>query len=103
MTRPMPRFFMFRSCSCADALAALVTVLAVALFAAAAWWFADLGFGLVAAVLMGALAFCMFGVLIALTAPLWGLALGLLYILALLLLAPFYHLATQCFKTHKAS
>lgn len=94
---------MFRSCSCADALAALVTVLAVALFAAAAWWFADLGFGLVAAVLMGALAFCMFGVLIALTAPLWGLALGLLYILALLLLAPFYHLATQCFKTHKAS
>lgn len=78
-------------------------MLAVALFAAAAWWFADLGFGLVAAVLMGALAFCMFGVLIALTAPLWGLALGLLYILALLLLAPFYHLATQCFKTHKAS
>ena len=103
MTRPMPRFFMFRSCSCADALAALVTVLAVALFAAAAWWFAALGFGILTAVLLGALVFCMFGVLIALTAPLWGLALGLLYILALLLLMPFYHLATQCFRTHKAS
>ena len=45
----------------------------------------------------------MFGVLIALTAPLWGLALGLLYIAGLVLLMPFYHLATQCFRTHKAS
>ena len=77
-------------------------MLAVALFVAAAWWFVALGFGLVAAVLMGALAFCAFGVLIALSAPLWGLLLGLLYILALLLLMPFYHLAT-CFRTHKAS
>ena len=84
-------------------LAALVAVLAVALFVTAARWFAALGFGLLAAVLLGALAFCALGVLIALTAPLWGLALGLLYILALLILAPFYHLATQCFKTHKAS
>ena len=56
-----------------------------------------------AAVLLGALTFCAFGVLIALTAPLWGLALGLLYFLALILLVPFYHLATQCFKIHKAS
>lgn len=80
----------------------LVAVLAVALFLAAAWWFVALGFGLLAAVLLGALAFCAIGVLIALTAPLWGLALGLLYILVLFLLMPFYHLAT-CFKTHKAS
>ena len=78
-------------------------MLAVALFAAAAWWFAALGLGLVAALLLGALVFYALGVLIALTAPLWGLALGLLYLLALILLAPFYHLATQCFKTHKAS
>ena len=84
-------------------LAALIAVLAVAIFVAAAWWFVALGFGLLAAVLLGALAFCAFGVLVALTAPLWGLALGLLYILALLLLMPFYHLATQCFRTHKAS
>ena len=62
-----------------------------------------MGFGLLAAVLLGALTFCAFGVLIALTAPLWGLALGLLYLLALLLLMPFYHLATQCLRTHKAS
>ncbi|WP_299077545.1 hypothetical protein [uncultured Fretibacterium sp.] len=94
---------MFRSCFCADALVALVPVLAVALFAVAAWWFAALGFGLLAAVLLGALAFCAFGVLVALTAPLWGLALGLLYIAGLVLLTPFYHLATQCFRTHKAS
>jgi len=94
---------MFRSCSCTDALAAFVAVLAVALFVAAAWWFVALGFGLLAAVLLGALAFCAFGVLVALTAPLWGLALGLLYILVLFLLMPFYHLATQCFRTHKAS
>ncbi len=78
-------------------------MLAVALFAAAAWWFAALGFGILTAVLLGTLVFCAFGVLIALTAPLWGLALGLLYVLALLLLMPFYHLATQCFRTHKAS
>ena len=103
MTRPMPRFFMLRSCSCADALAALVAVFAAALFVAAAWWFAALGFGLLAAVLLGALAFYAFGVLVALTAPLWGLALGLLYIAGLVLLMPFYHLATQCFKTHRAS
>lgn len=69
----------------------------------AAWWFVALGFGLVTAVLLGALTFCLLGVFLALTAPLWGLALGLLYLLALILLAPFYHLATQCFKTHKAS
>ena len=84
-------------------LAALVAVLVVALFVTAAWWFAALGFGLVAAVLLGALTFCVFGILIALTAPLWGLVLGLLYIAGLVLLMPFYHLATQCFKTHKAS
>ena len=94
MTRPMPRFFMFHSYSCADALAA---------FVAAAWWFVALGFGILAALLLGALAFCTFGVLIALTAPLWGLALGLLFIAGLVLLMPFYHLAAQCFRIHKAS
>lgn len=53
--------------------------------------------------LLGALAFCTFGVLIALTAPLWGLALGFLYIAGLVFLMPFYHLAAQCFRIHKAS
>ena len=55
------------------------------------------------ATLLKALAFCAFGVLVALTAPLWGLALGFLYILVLFLLMPFYHLAAQCFRIHKAS
>lgn len=49
------------------------------------------------------MAFCTFGVLIALTAPLWGLALGFLYIAGLVFLMPLYHLAAQCFRIHKAS
>ena len=101
MTRPMDKFFM--RCSCADVLTALAVVAVGALFVAAAWWFVALGFGLLAAVVLGALAFCLFGVLVALTAPLWGVALGLLYLIALFLLMPFYHLGTQFFKTHRAS
>ena len=108
MTRPMDKVFMVPSSESkvfqADGfLASVLAVATVLLFAGIAGWFLMLGFGLIAAVFLGVLAFCALSVFFAVTAPIWGLILSLFYVLLLILVAPFYSLYMRFSRTHRAS
>ena len=96
MTRPIDKDFIFRSY---DVLVALAPVLVVCLLAVT---FA-LDVNLLGMLVVGTLAFWLLCALFILTAPLWGLALALLWYAAMLAAMPFYWLWTQIRSTHKAS
>ena len=86
-----------------DVVAALLVAFAAVLFFGVAGWLLFLGFGLISAVLLGSLTFFLLGVFFALTAPIWALALSLIYVLLIVVLTPFYSLYTAFRQTHKAS
>ena len=96
MTRPIDKDCILRSC---DVLTALAPVLTAGLFVVFV-----LAPGIIPWMLVvGAIVFCLVALLAALTAPLWGAALGLAWLAVAALLAPLYHLWGKVSRAYKAS